>query len=143
MEVITMTLGQKLKVLREKRGWTQAQAAERLGISSQVVSNYERDYRSPDKETLSRIAKVYNCSLDWLLDVTNNSDRINDPTSDNKKDITIELTDEERRVLEEMKKYPVFFNDLASDPSKIKKVIKMWEFIKTDLENDDDEEPED
>jgi transcriptional regulator with XRE-family HTH domain len=138
-----MTLGQKLKTLREKRGWTQAQAAERLGISSQVVSNYERDYRSPDKETLSKIAKVYNCSLDWLLGVTNNSERMNDATSDNKKDISIELTVEERRVLDEMKKYPVFFNDLASDPSKIKKVIKMWEFIKTDLENDDDEEPED
>lgn len=66
-----MTLGEKLKKLREQRGWTQTQAAERLGVSSQVVSNYERDYRSPDKESLSNIAKIYNCSLDWLLGITN------------------------------------------------------------------------
>ncbi|WP_425622938.1 helix-turn-helix domain-containing protein [Brevibacillus borstelensis] len=81
-----MTLGDKLKSLREQRGWTQSQAAERLGISSQVVSNYERDYRSPDKETLSRIAKVYNCSLDWLLGVADNPERIDDPSPSDKKD---------------------------------------------------------
>lgn len=62
-----MTLGEKIKKLREQRGWTQAQAAEKLGVSSQVVSNYERDYRSPDKETLSKIAKIYHCTIDWLL----------------------------------------------------------------------------
>ncbi len=81
-----MTLGEKLKFLREQRGWTQFQAAERLGISSQVVSNYERDYRSPDKETLSRIAKVYNCSLDWLLGVTDNPERTDDHFPSDKKD---------------------------------------------------------
>ncbi|WP_308460930.1 HNH endonuclease [Brevibacillus formosus] len=53
------------------------------------------------------------------------------------------LSDQEIYVLEELKKYPVFFNDLASDPSKIKKVIKMWEFMKSEFENDNDEEPED
>jgi transcriptional regulator with XRE-family HTH domain len=86
MEVITMTLGEKLKSIREQRGWTQSQAAERLGISSQVVSNYERDYRSPDKETLTRIAKVYNCSVDWLLGVTDNPERMDSPSSSDKKD---------------------------------------------------------
>lgn len=85
-----MTLGEKLKSLREQRGWTQSQAAERLGISSQVVSNYERDYRSPDKETLSRIAKVYNCSLDWLLGVVDNPERTDDPSPPIKKDKPIQ-----------------------------------------------------
>lgn len=70
-----MTLGEKLKMLREKRGWTQAQAAEKLGISSQVVSNYERDYRFPDKEILFTISQVYNCSLDWLFGVSEDPER--------------------------------------------------------------------
>jgi len=55
----------------------------------------------------------------------------------------VELTPEELTVFQELKKYTVFFNDLASDPSKIKKVIKMWEFMKSKIENDNDEEPED
>ncbi|WP_340701590.1 helix-turn-helix transcriptional regulator [Brevibacillus borstelensis] len=87
--MVTLTLGEKLKNLREQRGWTQSQAAERIGISSQVVSNYERNYRSPDKETLSRIAKVYNCSLDWLLGVTDNPDRNDDYSPFNKKDTSL------------------------------------------------------
>lgn len=70
-----MTLGEKLKMLRENRGWTQAQAAEKLGTSSQVVSNYERDYRSPDKEILTTISQVYNCSLDWLFGVSEDPER--------------------------------------------------------------------
>ncbi|MNI62461.1 HTH-type transcriptional regulator ImmR [compost metagenome] len=65
-----VTVGEKLKMLREQRGWTQTQAADKLGVSSQVISNYERDYRSPDKETLSKIAVIYNRSLDWILGVT-------------------------------------------------------------------------
>jgi transcriptional regulator with XRE-family HTH domain len=65
-----MTLGEKIKMLREKRGWTQTQAAEKIGISSQVLSNYERDYRSPDKEVISKIATLYNHSTDWLLGLT-------------------------------------------------------------------------
>ncbi|MGG1390904.1 helix-turn-helix domain-containing protein [Brevibacillus brevis] len=79
--MITLTLGNKLKALREQRGWTQTLAASRLGISSQVVSNYERNYRSPDKEMLSRIAKVYNCSLDWLLGISDDPERIEDNAS--------------------------------------------------------------
>ncbi|MGO0061854.1 helix-turn-helix domain-containing protein [Brevibacillus fluminis] len=70
-----MTLGEKMKKLREQHGWTQAQAAEKLGVSSQVVSNYERDYRSPDKETLSKIAKMYHCSIDWLLGLSDSQEQ--------------------------------------------------------------------
>lgn len=65
-----MSLGEKIKMLREKHGWTQSQAAEKIGISSQVLSNYERNYRSPDKETLSKFALLYNRSLDWLLGIS-------------------------------------------------------------------------
>ncbi|WP_164685024.1 helix-turn-helix domain-containing protein [Brevibacillus reuszeri] len=71
-----MTLGEKLKKLRETHRWTQGEAAKRLGISSQVVSNYERDYRSPDKDTLSKIATVYECSLDWLLGLSDDPNPI-------------------------------------------------------------------
>ena len=69
-----MSVGSRLRILREKRGWTQIQAAEKLGISSQVISNYERDYRSPDSETLLNIALTYQCSLDWLIGVTEKQD---------------------------------------------------------------------
>jgi len=111
--------------------------AEKLGITRQAYSNYENGKREPDLKTLEGLCDIFDVKMDYLLG------RTDDPSPTDKKNKPYDFTHEELRILEEMKKYPVFFNDLASDPSKIKKVIKMWEFIKTDLENDDDEEPED
>lgn len=108
-----MTLGEKIKKLREQRGWTQAQAAEKLGVSSQVVSNYERDYRSPDKETLSRIAKMYHCTLDWLLGLSELSEQIDNisptPATDGKVsraflEFPEGINEEEREYLEKQMK---------------------------------------
>jgi transcriptional regulator with XRE-family HTH domain len=129
MEVITLTLGDKLKSLREQRGWTQSQAAERLGISSQVVSNYERDYRSPDKETLSRIAKVYNCSLDWLLGVTDNPERIDDPSPSDKKD---KPTDELTTIM--------FHKWDQLDERRRKQALKIIELLEQEADEENNKE---
>jgi transcriptional regulator with XRE-family HTH domain len=40
-----VALGQALRVLRRRAGLTQAQAAERIGIRSQFVSEVERGHR--------------------------------------------------------------------------------------------------
>lgn len=77
-----MTLGEKLKMLREKKGWTQTQAAEKLGVSSQVISNYERDYRSPDADNLKKLAELYNTTTDYLTGLINDpSPRVNNSSS--------------------------------------------------------------
>lgn len=51
------------------------------------------------------------------------------------------LTPDDLKVLEEIKKHPVLFHDLANAPEKkIKQLIKMWEFIKKDLDADDEDD---
>lgn len=62
-----MTLGQRLKICRENLGWNQQQAANKIGISKNTLSNYERDYRDPDTSTLKKISDVYNVTTDYLL----------------------------------------------------------------------------
>ncbi|WP_331711596.1 helix-turn-helix transcriptional regulator [Bacillus nakamurai] len=42
-----MTLGQRLKICRENLGWNQQQAANKIGISKNTLSNYERDLQRP------------------------------------------------------------------------------------------------
>lgn len=61
------SLGKRLKYARIKRGWTQLIAAEAVGVSSQNISNYERDYREPDLPTLNKISTTYNVPLQWLI----------------------------------------------------------------------------
>ncbi|WP_426447651.1 helix-turn-helix domain-containing protein [Paenibacillus sp. S-38] len=62
-----MSLGKRLRIERERNGWSQLYVAEKLGITNTVLSNYERDYRDPDTETLKKLADLYEVSADYLL----------------------------------------------------------------------------
>lgn len=62
-----MSLGKRLKMERVKRNWSQKYVAEKIGITNTVLSNYERDYRDPDTETLKKLADLYEVSVDYLL----------------------------------------------------------------------------
>lgn len=62
-----MSLGKRLKEARQKAGYTQKEAAEKLNIGNNNLSNYERDYRDPDTDTLLKLSNLYNVSTDYLL----------------------------------------------------------------------------
>ena len=62
-----MTLGEKLAKLRKENNYTQEQLAEILGVSRQAISKWESDATYPETEKLIRLAKMYDCSLDYLL----------------------------------------------------------------------------
>lgn len=62
-----MDLGKKLKSLRKAEQLTQAQVAERLGVSKTMVSAYESDLRQPSYKNLVKLANLYKVSTDWLL----------------------------------------------------------------------------
>lgn len=62
-----MTFGEKLQSLRRKAGMSQDTLAERLEVSRQAVSKWERDEAMPETEKVVRIAKLFEVSLDELL----------------------------------------------------------------------------
>lgn len=49
------------------QGLSQEALAERLGVSRQAVSKWERGESSPDTDNLIALARLYNISLDALL----------------------------------------------------------------------------
>ena len=53
--------------LRLLRGYTQAQMAEKIGVSRSTYTNYETGNRTPDYEILERISDMLACSLDELF----------------------------------------------------------------------------
>lgn len=83
---VNMSLGKRLKLEREKRRWSQLFVAEKIGITNTVLSNYERDYRDPDTDTLKKLANLYDVSVDYLLGRTDNpvpiTDKEYDPIED-------------------------------------------------------------
>lgn len=64
-------LGNRLKALRLKHNLTQAQVAERLGISKAVVSSYEVASRYPSYDVLVKLAVMYGVTPDYLLGLNN------------------------------------------------------------------------
>ncbi|MDD2620775.1 MAG: helix-turn-helix transcriptional regulator [Syntrophomonadaceae bacterium] len=55
------------KNLRVQRGMSQADLARIIGVARTTVSSYENGTRTPDRETLIKIASCYQVSLDYLL----------------------------------------------------------------------------
>lgn len=64
-----MTFGQKIKQLRVKANYTQAQLGELLSVSTQAVSRWETDVAMPDISLLAPLANLFNVTTDYLLDV--------------------------------------------------------------------------
>ena len=62
--------GARLADLRKRRGYSQEALAEKLGLSRQAISKWERGESSPDTDTLIALARLYGVSLDELIDHT-------------------------------------------------------------------------
>lgn len=63
-----MSLGEHLFHARKKRGLSQEEVAEKLGISRQTVSKWETDETLPDIRQSKRLAVLYGLSLDELVE---------------------------------------------------------------------------
>lgn len=74
-----MAFGDKLKSLRESKKMTQRELAEKLGVTSRLISYYEKGSTFPnDPELLHKLALLFNVTLDYLLlSSTHEEDRIN------------------------------------------------------------------
>lgn len=59
--------GNRLKQLRNEKNWTIDDIAEKLDIGSSTYGGYETEYRKPPIETLTKIANIYNVSIDYIL----------------------------------------------------------------------------
>lgn len=59
-----MKIGQQIKYWRKKRGFTQSQLAEALGLSGKgTIYDIESGRRAPGSDTLQRISEILNCDL--------------------------------------------------------------------------------
>lgn len=56
-----------LKTIREIRGFSQSEAAKKIGISVETLSNYERGKTYPDIPTLRKIEEVYNVNYNQII----------------------------------------------------------------------------
>jgi len=63
-----MSLGNSLFDARKKKGLSQEEVAEKLGVSRQTISKWETEETVPDIYQAKKLAKNYGLSLDELID---------------------------------------------------------------------------
>lgn len=67
---MNLRIAENIKRLRQESQLTQAQLAERLGVSYQAVSRWENETTYPDIELLPAIATLFGVTVDYLLGST-------------------------------------------------------------------------
>lgn len=95
---MTNSIGDRIRELRDRRGFKQQELATKIGISRQVLSNWERGYTPVDADGIAKLAKLLEVSTDYLL---HGKDDATSPV----KQISLALEDDEELL--------TFFNDLS------------------------------
>ena len=64
---------ERIKALREARGWTQAELARRMNMTRNGINSWEQGLSMPSPPSLVDLAKLFSVSTDYLLGVENHS----------------------------------------------------------------------
>ncbi|WP_099159048.1 helix-turn-helix domain-containing protein [Virgibacillus ndiopensis] len=62
-----MIFGERLKIEREKRGWSQTDLAEKIHVSRQSVSKWETGKNYPSIEVIIDLSDLFSITIDELL----------------------------------------------------------------------------
>lgn len=71
-----MAIYSRIRELREACGYSQRELAERLGMLQPQYFRYEQGQRDIPTELLIRLSELYEVSVDYLLGLTDNPQRI-------------------------------------------------------------------
>ena len=101
---MNIEIANRLIELRMKSGLSQEELADRLGLSRQAVSKWERAEASPDTDNLICLARIYGVSLDDLLNTDESIEDIARNVKEERASLRgpagVRLTDDEGQAIE-------------------------------------------
>lgn len=114
-------LGRRLKKLRNSIKLTQEELGKEVNVTKVSISGYENGNRSPDTETLQKIADFFDVSTDYLLGRSDNPEPNN---SDDIKGKSFFMS----KIAQEFPDIDLMFKDLESLSADDMK--EVYEYIK-------------
>jgi len=63
-----MDIHEKIKSLREKKGWSQIELAKKLDCHPTYISRVETGKHTPSLELIKKLVKLFDINFDYLLD---------------------------------------------------------------------------
>ena len=68
-DIMIKEFSETLKNLRNKKGLTQTQLAEKLWLNKSIISAYENQQRMPSLDVLIKLSYEFNVSMEYLLGI--------------------------------------------------------------------------
>lgn len=87
---MNLEIANRLVALRKQHGFSQEDLAERIGVSRQAVSKWERGESSPDTDNLILISRLYQISLDQILSTGLSSEELREASLQQQSNIPAE-----------------------------------------------------
>lgn len=101
----------RLLQYRKQAGYSQEELAEKIGVSRQAVSKWERSEASPDTDNLIVLAELYGVSLDELLGLTPQKSEEPESTLPEKDEVHVSFKDGIHVLSKDGDKVDVSFKD--------------------------------
>ena len=115
-----MLNGSRLREVRKKKGLTQTELGDLIGVGKSAICCYEKETRNPTLEAVIEMIHVFGVSADYLL----GSDYLVKTFDRNNKEVFATMTKEEVTFIEELKKNKLVYDILLEDPKRGADLIK-------------------
>lgn len=122
------TIGENIAYFRKKSKLTQEELAEKLSVTSQAVSKWERDTSYPDINGMQALAKTLGVTVDELINGEQILPQINEAPKDqiDRRIVLIEVQANDTTVTA---RFPVPFVNKAIENGTLKKMIGEEAFL--------------
>ena len=97
------TTADRIKQLRKKKGISQSELAELIGVKNNTASTWERGTRKPDFEALNLLSDYFEVSFEYILGSSDKEEARVKPTQDELNELALAALADDR--YDNMKKY--------------------------------------
>ena len=102
------TTAERIKQLRKKKGISQSELAELIGVKNNTVSTWERGTRKPDFEALNLLSNYFEVSFEYILGSSDKEEARVKPTQDELDELALSALADE--LYDHVKKYSMLSN---------------------------------
>jgi len=112
-----MIIGERLKIERINRGLSQEELGKLINVSKVAICGYENGTKNPTMQNFIKLIEVLNLDPNYLLG------REVNVVSDNEDEYIVKMSNEDIKIISELKKYPVLYNKFYEDPKRTVELI--------------------
>jgi transcriptional regulator with XRE-family HTH domain len=107
-----MFIGQRIKEERIKKGYSQEQLGNLIGVSKVSICGYEKGVRTPSLSIFNKLVSVLDLDPDYALGNDVNA------IAEKGEKYTVNVAKEDLQIINILKKHPKLYNRLCSDPKR-------------------------